>query len=141
MQRFLLPKFGLLSVIVSFMLFLGVLAFPITASAHTANASQTNIPLRPQLSALFLGRAANINFCIKVRVFGNRYRAGVVHVVAFAGARSLSVQSAKFSQKGSFTRQVVICRPIRVLPRSIVLWGVGPFGGISNHVSLFVPFW
>ena len=113
----------------------------ITASAHTANAGQTNIPLRPRLSTLFLGRDGGSHFCIDVRVFGSRYRAGVVHVVAFAGARFLSVKHAKFSQNGSFTRQVVICRPIRVLPKSIVLWATGPFGGISNHETLLVPFW
>ena len=142
MQRFIHLRIGLLSVLASFVLLSVLLAFAGTASAHMATNGQVTLPLRPQLSAQFLSRAGRSLFCIAVRVSGQSFRPGKVHVIAFAGARSLSVQSGAFSTRtGSFARQVVICRPTLIIPRSIVVWAVGPFGGVTNRVSLFVPTW
>jgi len=139
MQRFLLFRIGLLSVIVSFMLFLGVLAFPITASAHTANTSQTNIALHPNLGAHYLSPVSAL--CVRVRLSGSHFHAGVVHVVAFKGVHPLFVSPANFFQVGSFLKNVVICKPGGIHGHFIVLRALGPLGGVTNDVTLYVPAW
>src|SRR5215469_692570 len=90
MWRLPFVKIGFLSVVASFLLMLGVMAFPTTASAYTGNNEYSKVPQRTQMNAYIVGQAGPST--IEVRISGSGFRSGVVFLSATVGGRHVLVQ-------------------------------------------------
>jgi len=143
MWRLPFVKIGFLSVVGSFLLMLGVLAFPATASAY----SGSNVaPQRPQLNAYVVGQAGQASS--EVRVSGYGFRPGVVFLSATVGGRSVFVQpmTIRTNRNGTFSQVVRIQLTSRLFPMQIgqlgsrarfttlVLHATGRFGQSATDV-------
>jgi len=106
MSRLPFVKVAFLSVVGSFLLMLGLLAFPATASAYTGNNDYSKVPQRTQISAYVVGQAGPST--VEVRVTGSGFRSGVVYLSANAGGRQVSVQPTviRTNRFGSFSQVV-----------------------------------
>src|SRR5712692_8134090 len=105
MWRLPFVKIGFVSVVGSFLLMLGMLAFPATASAYSGN----NVAHQhPQLSAYVVGQAGQTSS--EVLVSGYGFRPGVVFLSATVGGRPVFVQPTiiRTNRNGSFSQVVRI---------------------------------
>ncbi len=108
MWRLPFVKIGFVSVVGSFLLMLGVLAFPATASAYSGNNGYPYIPQRPQLSAYVVGQAGPASSEVRVTGFG--FRPGLVFLSATVGGRPVFVQPTiiRTNRNGTFSQVVRI---------------------------------
>jgi hypothetical protein len=143
MWRLPFVKIGFLSVVGSFLLMLGVLAFPATASAYSGN---NGYPQSPQLNAYVVGQAGPASS--EVRVSGYGFRPGVVFLSATVGGRPVFVQpmTIRTNRNGTFSQVVRIQLTTRLYPMQInqlgsyqrfstlVLYATGRFGQSATDV-------
>ena len=143
MSRLPFMKVAFLSVVGSFLLMLGVLAFPATASAYSGN---NVVPQRPQLNAYVVGQAGQT--ASEVRVSGYGFRPGVVFLSASVGGRPVFVQpmTIRTNRNGSFSQLLRIQLTSRLFPMQIsqlssharfttlVLHATGRFGQSATDV-------
>ena len=108
MWRLPFVKIGFLSVVASFLLMLGVMTFPTTASAYTGNNEYSKVPQRTQMNAYIVGQAGPST--IEVRVSGSGFRSGVVFLSAIVGGRHVLVQPTiiRTNRFGAFSQVVRI---------------------------------
>jgi hypothetical protein len=106
MSRLPFVKVAFLSVVGSFLLMLGLMAFPATASAYTGNGDNSKVPQRTQMSAYIVGQAGPST--LEVRVSGSGFRSGVVFLSANVGGRQVSVQPTviRTNRFGAFSQVV-----------------------------------
>jgi hypothetical protein len=142
MWRLPFVKIGFVSVVGSFLLMLGVLAFPATASAYSGN---NVVPQRPQLNAYVVGQAGQAS---EVRVSGYGFRSGVVFLSATVGGHPVFVQPTiiRTNRNGSFSQVVRIQLTTRLYSMQInqlgshgrfttlVLHATGRFGQSATDV-------
>jgi hypothetical protein len=142
MWRLPFVKIGFVSVVGSFLLMLGVLAFPATASAYSGS---NGYPQRPQLNAYVVGQAGQAS---EVRVSGYGFRSGVVFLSATVGGRPVFVQPTiiRTNRNGSFSQVVRIQLTTRLYSMQInqlgshgrfttlVLHATGRFGQSATDV-------
>jgi hypothetical protein len=106
MLRLPFVKVAFLSVVGSFLLMLGLLAFPATASANTGNTNYSKVPQRTQMSAYVVGQAGSS--AVEVRVTGSGFRSGTVYLSANVGGRQVSVQPTVIRTNGNGTFSQVV---------------------------------
>ena len=136
-----------MSLVGSFMLLLGLLAFPATASAYSGNDGHSSVaPPCSQLSAFAVGQAGSSS--VEVRVSGYGFRSGEVFLSATENGHRVSIQPAvvRTNRNGSFSEVVRVQLPFNLSIQrpfnqhyqlhstQIVLHATGSFGQSASQV-------